>query len=60
MEKDDGKTVIKKKSQTQSQIENMFIYRDGLEGSHPGRQVVLLLDLVDQDLGIRSYRCLAP
>lgn len=28
MEKDDGKTAIKKKkSQTQSQIENMFIYR---------------------------------
>lgn len=30
MEKDDGKTGLlkkKKKSQTQSQIENMFIYR---------------------------------
>ena len=27
MKKDDGKTAIKKKSQTQSQIDNIFIYR---------------------------------
>ena len=55
MKKDDGKTAIKKKvSNTVTNRKHVDLSYDGLEGSHPGRQVALL-DLVSQELGILSY-----
>lgn len=51
-----AKLLLKKKvSNTVTNRKHVYLSYDGLEGSHPGRQVALL-DLVDQDLGIRSYR----
>ena len=51
-----AKLLYKKKvSNTVTNRKHVYLSYDSLEESHPGRQVALL-DLVNQDLGIRSYR----